>query len=302
MTTPTPEQLAARFEAHRTHVQAVAYRMLGSVSEAEDAVQETWIRFSRSDVTGIDNLRGWLTTVVARLSLDLLRARTSRREDSLDAHVPDPVVRAIGSPDGPEERAMLADSVGLALLVVLEHLEPAERLAFVLHDVFGMSFEEIAPIVERSIAATRQLASRARRRVRGRVPAADPDLRSQRRVVDAFLAAVASGDLQALMAVLDPEIVLRADGGAAKGFSRVVRGAQAIAEQATTFAKLGLTSQVVLVNDRVGVVNRLPNGRVLSVIGFTVARGRIVEMNILADAERLDKIPLPHPEPGTPLP
>jgi RNA polymerase sigma-70 factor (ECF subfamily) len=229
----TAERLAEQFEAHRPHVRAVAYRMLGSVSEAEDAVQEAWIRLSRSDVSGVDNLRGWLTTVVARVCLDMLRTRASRREDPLDVHVPDPIIRAISRRDeGPETDAMLADSVGLALLVVLEKLEPAERLAFVLHDVFGMTFEEIAPIVDRSVVATRQLASRARRRVQGQAPTSDADLRKQRPVVDAFLAAVQAGDFEALVAVLDPDIVLRADGGALLGLSRVVRGANAVAAQA----------------------------------------------------------------------
>src|SRR6267154_2207636 len=198
---PTPEQLAEQFEEHRPHVRAVAYRMLGSVNEAEDAVQEAWIRLSRTDVSGVDNLRGWLTTVVARVCLDMLRTRASRREDPLDddaVHVPDPIVHAISRGDeGPEADAILADSVGLALLVVLEKLDPAERLAFVLHDVFGMTFEEIAPIVDRSVVATRQLASRARRRVQGQAPTSDADLRKQRRVVDAFLAAVQDGDFEA---------------------------------------------------------------------------------------------------------
>src|SRR6185436_20136143 len=219
---PTPEKLAEQFEAHRPHVRAVAYRMLGAVSEAEDAAQEAWIRLSRTDVSGVDNLRGWLTTVVSRVCLDMLRTRASRREDPLDenaenaehsVHVPDPIItRAISRGDeGPEADAVLADSVGLALLVVLEKLEPAERLAFVLHDVFGMTFEEIAPIVDRTVVATRQLASRARRRVQGQAPTSDADLRKQRRVVDAFLAAVQNGDFEALVAVLDPAIVLRAD-------------------------------------------------------------------------------------------
>src|SRR5262249_51067802 len=191
---PTTEQLAEQFEQHRSHVRAVAYRMLGAVSEAEDAVQETWIRLSRTDVSGVDNLRAWLTTVVARVCLDMLRTRASRREDPLDMHVPDPIVRAIADGNkGPEADAVLADSVGLALLVVLEKLEPPERLAFVLHDVFGMTFEEIAPIVARSAVATRQLASRARRRVQGQAPTSDKDLRQQRRVAEAFLAAVRDG-------------------------------------------------------------------------------------------------------------
>jgi RNA polymerase sigma-70 factor (ECF subfamily) len=291
---PTPERLAEQFEAHRPHVRAVAYRMLGSVSEAEDAVQEAWIRLSRADVSGVQNLRGWLMTVVARVCLDMLRARASRREDPLDVHVPDPIIaRAIGRGDeGPEADAVLADSVGLALLVVLEKLEPAERLALVLHDVFGMTFEEIAPIVERSVVVTRQLASRARRTVQGQAPTSDADLRTQRRVVDAFLAAARDGDFEALVAVLDPAIVLRADGGTVKGMSRLVRGAQAVAAQAATFSKLGLSDQVVLVNGNVGLVSRLPDGRVLSVIGFTIAGGKVVEMDILADPDRLSRLDL----------
>src|SRR5947208_13057177 len=236
---PTPEWLAEQFEEHGAHLRAVGYRMLGSASEAEDAVQESWIRLGRTDVSGVENLRAWLTTVVARVCLDMLRTRTSRREDPLDedaeddTHVPDPVI-AHADRD-PESDAMVADSVGLALLVVLETLEPAERLAFVLHDVFGMTFDEIAPIVDRSPVAARQPASRARRRVQGQAPTSDADLRTQRRVVDAFLAAVRDGDFEALVAVLDPEIVLRADGGGVKGMSRLVRGAQAVVAQAATF-------------------------------------------------------------------
>src|SRR6476620_323032 len=298
---PTPERLAEQFEEHRLHLRTVAYRMLGSISEAEDAVQEAWIRLSRTDVGGVDNLRGWLTTVVARLCLDMLRTRASRREDPLEedaTHVPDPIIRAISSGDeGPETNAMLADSVGLALLVVLEKLEPAERLAFVLHDVFGMSFEEIAPIVDRSAIATRQLASRARRRVQGQAPTSETDLRKQRRVVDAFLAAVQNGDFEALVTVLDPQIVLRADGGALKGMSRLVRGAQAVVAQAAAFSRLGLSSQVVLVNGNIGVVSRLPDGRVLSVIGFTIAGDKVVEMDILADPDRLSRLDLSAIEP-----
>src|SRR5262245_2135363 len=292
---PTPDRLAEQFEAHRSHVRAVAYRMLGSVSEAEDASQEAWIRMSRTDISGVDNLRGWLTTVVARICLDMLRTRSSRREDPLDVHVPDPIItRAISRDEGPEADAVLADSVGLALLVVLEKLEPAERLAFVLHDVFGMSFDEIAPIVDRSVVATRQLASRARRRVQGQAPSSDADLRAQRRVVDAFLAAVRDGDFEALVAVLDPEIVLRADGGAAKGMSRLVRGAQAVAAQAEAFSKFGLVSEVVLVNGNIGVVARMPDGRLFSVTGFTVAGGKVVEMDIMADPDRLSRLDLSH--------
>jgi RNA polymerase sigma-70 factor (ECF subfamily) len=290
----TGEWLAERFEEHRAHLRAVAYRMLGSVGEAEDAVQEGWIRLSRTDVDQVDNLRGWLTTVVARVCLDMLRTRASRREDSLDTHVPDPIVRAIGRGDeGVEADAMLADSVGLALLVVLEKLDPSERLAFVLHDVFGMTFEEIAPVVDRSAVATRQLASRARRRIQGQAPTSEADLRKQRRVVDAFLAAVQKGDFEALVTVLDPEIVLRADGGAARGMSRLVRGAQAVAAQAAAFSKLGLTSRVALVNGNIGVVSRLPDGRLLSVIGFTIADGKVLAMDILADPDRLSRLELP---------
>jgi RNA polymerase sigma-70 factor, ECF subfamily len=287
---PTLEWLAEQFEQHRAHLRAVAYRMLGSASEAEDAVQESWIRFGRTDVSAVENLRAWLTTVVARVCLDMLRTRTSRREDPLDTHVPDPVITR--ADEDPESDAMVADSVGLALLVVLETLEPAERLAFVLHDVFGMTFEEIAPIVDRSAVAARQLASRARRRVQGQAPTSDMDLRTQRRVVDAFLAAARDGDFEALVAVLDPAIVLRADGGAVKGMSRLVRGAQAVAAQAATFSKLGLTNQVVLVNGNIGVVSRFPDGRLLSVIGFTIAGGKVVEMDILADPDRLSLLDL----------
>src|SRR4029453_1747933 len=291
---PTAERLAEQFEEHRPHVRAVAYCMLGSVSEAEDAVQEAWIRLSRTDVSGVDNLRGWLTTVVARVCLDMLRTRASRREDPLDehaehaVHVPDPIIRAIGRGDeGPETDAMLADSVGLALLVVLEKLEPAERLAFVLHDVFGMTFEEIAPVVDRSVVAARQLASRARRRVQGQAPTPDTDLRAQRRVVDAFLAAAQAGDFEGFVAVRDPHIVLRADAGAVKGMSRLVRGAEAVAGQAAAFSKMTLSNQVVLVNGHIGLVCRLPDGNLFSVIGFTIADGRVVERDILAGPDRV---------------
>jgi RNA polymerase sigma factor (sigma-70 family) len=291
----TPERLAEQFEECRPHVRAVAYRMLGSVGEAEDAVQEAWIRLSRTDVSGVDNLRGWLTTVVARVCLDMLRTRASRREGPLDVHVPDPIIaRAISRGDeGPEADALLADSVGLALLVVLEKLEPAERLAFVLHDVFAMTFEEIAPIVDRSVVATRQLASRARRRVQGQAPTSDADLRQQRRVVDAFLAAARDGDFEALVAVLDPAIVLRADGGAVKGMTRLVRGPQAVAAQAATFSKLGLSNQVVLVNGNIGLMSRLPDGRLFAVLGFTIAGDKVVEIDILADPDRLGRLDLP---------
>ena len=287
---PTPEWLAEQFEQHRAHLRAVAYRMLGSASEAEDAVQESWIRLGRTDVSVVENLRAWLTTVVARVCLDLLRTRSSRREESLDVHVPDPVVTRADA--DPESDAVLADSVGLALLVVLETLEPAERLAFVLHDVFGMTFEEIAPIVDRSPVAARQLASRARRRVQNNAPSADHDVRQQRPVIEAFMAAVRDGDFERLVAVLDPDIVLRADGGPLAGASRLVRGARAVATQAATFSRLGFSSQLVRVNGSLGVVSRRPDGRVFSVVGFTIAGGKVVEMDILADPERLSRLDL----------
>jgi RNA polymerase sigma-70 factor (ECF subfamily) len=290
---PTPESLAAQFEQHRAHLRAVAYRMLGSATDAQDAVQESWIRLGRTDVRDVENLRAWLTTVVARVCLDMLRTRTSRREDPLDehaVHVPDPVITRT---DGdPESDAMLADSVGLALLVVLETLEPAERLAFVLHDVFGMTFDDIASIVDRSPVAARQLASRARRRVQSRAPNSDPDLRQQRRVIDAFMAAARDGDFEGLVAVLDPDIVLRADGGSLAGASRVVRGASAVASQAATFSKIGLSNQLVLVNGHLGFVSRRPDGRLFAVLGFTIAGGKIVEIDILADPERLSRLDL----------
>jgi RNA polymerase sigma factor (sigma-70 family) len=293
---PTPEHLAEQFEEQRAYLRAVAYRMLGSPSEADDAVQESWIRLSRTDVNDVENLRGWLTTVVARVCLDMLRTRTSRREDSLDqkaeddTHVPDPVITRADA--NPESDAMLADSIGLALLVVLETLEPAERLAFVLHDVFGMTFDEIAPIVDRSAVAARQLASRARRRVQTRAPSAEHDVRQQRRVIDAFMAAAQEGDFERLIAVLDPDIVLRADGGSLAGLSRLVRGAGAVAAQAETFSKSGLTNQLVLVNGQLGFVARRADGRVFAVLGFTIAGGKVVEIDILADPARLSRLDL----------
>ena len=292
----TPERLAEQFEAHRAHLRSVAYRMLGSASEAEDAVQEGWIRLGRTDVSDVENLRAWLTTVVARVCLDMLRTRTSRREDPFDesaenaTHVPDPVITRAAQ--DPESDAMLADSVGLALLVVLETLEPAERLAFVLHDVFGMTFEEVGPIVDRSAVATRQLASRARRRVQSRTPNPDHDLRQQRQVIDAFMAAAQEGDFERLVAVLDPDIVLRADGGALTSLSRVVRGARAVAAQAETFSRSGLSNQLVRVNGHLGFVSRRPDGRLFAVIALTIAGGKIVEMDILADPERLSRLDL----------
>ncbi|MFC9239044.1 sigma-70 family RNA polymerase sigma factor [Streptomyces decoyicus] len=285
------EWLAERFEENRSHLRAVAYRMLGSVSEADDAVQEAWLRLSRSGVSGVENLGGWLTTVVGRVCLDQLRMRKARREDPLDFHVPEPIVGRLDTVD-PEQEALLADSVGLALLVVLEALAPAERLAFVLHDMFAMPFDEIAPIVDRTPAAARQLASRARRRVQGAAPAPDTDLARQREVVDAFLAASRGGDFEALLAVLDPDVVLRADAGdAPEGVSKLVRGARAVVEQALTFSRFAAFARPALVNGAPGLVTAR-GGRPFSVMGFTLAHGKIVEINILADLARLSRLDL----------
>ncbi len=284
--------LAERFEENRPHLRAVAYRMLGSLAEADDAVQEAWLRLGSSEASGIENLGGWLTTIVARVCLNVLHSRKSRREEPMDAHVPDPIVSREDVID-PEDQALLADSVGLALLVVLETLTPAERLAFVLHDMFDVPFDEIASIVERSPAAARQLASRARRRVKGAAPVPDADLARQREVVDAFLAAARGGDFDALLAVLDPDVVLRADVGAVpSGASRVIRGAPAVAEQALAYARsVGPFARPALVNGAAGVV-AAPGGRPVSVLGFTVTRGKIVEIDILADPERLSQLDL----------
>jgi RNA polymerase sigma factor (sigma-70 family) len=250
------------------------------------------VRLSRSDPSRVANLGGWLTTVVARVSLDMLRSRKSRCEEPLDVHVPDPIVSRADAVD-PAQQALLADSVGLALLVVLETLSPAERLAFVLHDMFVMPFDEIAPIVERSPSAARQLASRARRRVQGATSVPDADPTSQRKVVDAFLAAARGGDLDALLAVLDPDVVVRADRGAVPaGASRELRGARAVAEQALTFSRLAHSARAALVNGAAGIVSWLPNGQPFSVMGFTVRRRRIVEIDILADPTRLRALDL----------
>jgi RNA polymerase sigma factor (sigma-70 family) len=285
------EWLADGFEANRTHLRAVAYRMLGSLSEADDAVQETWLRLSRSDTTGVENLGGWLTTVVARVSLDMLRSRRSRREEPFGPHVPEPIVSRENGVD-PEHQALLADSVGLALLVVLETLAPAERLAFVLHDMFAVPFEEIAPIVDRSPVAARQLASRARRRVRGAAPASDVDIARQREVVNAFIAAARDGDFDALVALLDPDVVLRVDRGAVRARpSREVRGAPAVARQASSFARLTRIARPALVNGAAGFVVA-EGARPIAVAGFTVTGGRIVEIDLLADPERLRQIHL----------
>jgi RNA polymerase sigma-70 factor (ECF subfamily) len=279
--------LAQRFEGHRPRLRAVAYRMLGSISEADDAVQEAWLRLDRTDASTIKDLEGWLITVVARVCLDALRARRSRHE--LSVRVPEPLVSPDGETD-PEHAAILGDALGLALLVVLDELAPAERLAFVLHDVFGVQFDQIAPMVDRSTAATRQLASRVRRRVRG-APVPDADLERQRAVVDAFFAAARACDLKALLAVLDPDVVVRADFGALPGGSREVRGARAVAEQTLDFTQFTRYARPALVNGAVGVIGAEP-GRPYSVVGFTVRLDKIVEIDILADPARLRHLDL----------
>jgi RNA polymerase sigma-70 factor (ECF subfamily) len=284
------EWLADRFEEHRSHLRAVAYRMLGSLAEADDAVQDTWLRLSRSGADEVENLGGWLTTIVARVCLNMLRSRNARREESLEDHIPDPVI----SPEGglqPEQEAVLADSVSLALLVVLDTLTPAERLAFVLHDMFELPFEEIAPMVGRTPGAARQLASRARRRVKGaEIPAPDPDLARQREVVDAFFLAARGGDFEALVSVLDPDVVLRADFGSKRpGVPREIHGAPAVAEQALIAALPHARLHPALVNGAAGVVITV-SGRPFAVMGFTVADGKIVEIDTIADPERVRRI------------
>jgi len=277
--------LAERFEEHRAHLRSVAYRMLGSLSEADDAVQESWLRLSGVAADDIENLGGWLTTVVARVCLNALRSRATRREDSLSVYVPDPVVSRVGDLD-PEHEALLADSVGLALLVVLETLTPAERLAFVLHDMFAVPFDEIAPIVGREAAAARQLASRARRRVQG-AATPDTDVARQREVVDAFFAAARDGDFDRLVAVLDPDVVLRSDGGVLRpDATKIVRGAEEVAAQALMFARLSPFVRPALINGSAGVVVA-PGGRAVSVMGFTVKGGKVVEIDSIADPDRL---------------
>jgi RNA polymerase sigma factor (sigma-70 family) len=280
--------LAERFEEHRRRLRAVAYRMLGSLGEADDAVQEAWLRLSRSDADEIENLGAWLTTVVGRVCLNMLRSRAARREEPLGVRMPDPIVDPADGTD-PEHEALLADSVGLALLVVLETLSPAERLAFVLHDTFGIPFDEIAPIVGRSSEATRQLASRARRRVQGERTMPDPDLNRQREVVNAFLAAAREGDFQALVALLDPDVVLRADFGG--GVTQEVRGAEAVAGRAEAYARMDLAMKPALINGAVGAV-AMRDGRPYSVGAITVRDGKIVEMDFLADAGRLAQLDL----------
>jgi RNA polymerase sigma-70 factor (ECF subfamily) len=284
------DRLAERFEEYRGHLRAVAYRMLGSLAEADDAVQETWLRFHRGDVSAVENLGGWLTTIVGRVSLNMLRSRAARREDTLDeagVRLPDPVVSREDGTD-PESAALRADSVGLALLVVLDTLAPAERLAFVLHDMFSVPFEDIAPIAGRSEAATRQLASRARRRVSGAAPVPDAPLARQREVVDAFLAASHDGDFEALVAVLDPDVVLRTDygGPAPAGVSTLLRGARKVAGQAMAFRRAAYSREFVVVNGTPGVLNST-DGRPMVLLTFTITANRIAAIDILADPTRL---------------
>ena len=279
------DYLAERFEEHRAHLRAVAYRMLGSVGEVDDAVQEAWLRLSRADSTDIDNLGGWLTTVVARVCLDMLRSRQSRREEPFTPDAPEPVATGTRG-SSPEQEALLADSVGLALLVVLDRLAPAERLAFVLHDMFAVPFEEIAPIVGRSAEATRQLASRARRRVRGGAAAPDPDLVRQREVVDAFLGALRAGDFEGLLAVLDPDLVVRAD---MSGAPSEIRGAAIWAKGAVAYGHMARAVRPALVNGAIGLV-MAPRGRLSRALTFTIANGRITEIEVIGDPARLGEL------------
>ncbi|GAB3425410.1 sigma-70 family RNA polymerase sigma factor family protein [Flindersiella endophytica] len=289
--TVTPQDfLAVEFEGHRAQLRAVAYRMLGSLAEAEDAVQEAWLRLARSDADDIGNLGGWLTTVVGRVCLDMLRTRKARREEALDDRLPDPLVSRDDA-DDPEQQALLADSVGLALQVVLESLTPAERLAFVLHDLFGLPFDQIAPIVDRTPVAAKQLASRARRRVRGAAPSPDRDLAAQRRVVDAFQAAARGGDFEALLGILDPDVVLRADRGVSAGGIMSVHGAAAVAGQAATFRRTASAAVTysVLVNGAAGLLTTIDEAPI-SLISFTVTDGRIATIDILSDPDRLSRL------------
>jgi RNA polymerase sigma factor (sigma-70 family) len=283
------EWLSRQFEDHRPHLRAVAYRMLGSLSDADDAVQDAWLRLSRADTSDVENLGGWLTTVVARVALNMLRSRNTRREQPFDVHLPDPIIDPADGTD-PEHEALLADSVGLALLVVLETLTPAERLAFVLHDMFAVPFEEIAPIVDRSPQATRQLASRARRRVRGADPVPDADLTAQWEVVEAFLAAARDGDFDALVAVLDPDVVLRVDGGRSAR-SRHVKGAGAVAAEARLWARVDFDMHRVLVNGAAGIVSFL-RGQPFSIGTGTIRNGKLVELDFLVDRERIARLDL----------
>ncbi|GAA3455975.1 sigma-70 family RNA polymerase sigma factor [Dactylosporangium matsuzakiense] len=281
------EWLSGQFEAHRARLRAVAFRMLGSAAEADDAVQDAWLRVDRAGADGVDNLGAWLTTIVARVCLNQLRSRTMRREDPLDVHVPDPIVSPAAGVD-PEHEALLADSVGLALLVVLDTLTPAERLAFVLHDMFAVPFEDIAPMLERTPAAARQLSSRARRRVQGRPTAPDPDVARQRAVVDAFFAASRSGDFAALVELLDPDVILRSDGGPSRAkFTFTLHGPEQVATQALASSRLSPFVYPALVNGAAGVVVATAPDRPLFVMAFTVTAGRIVAVDVLADPDRL---------------
>ena len=284
------EWLAREFDEHRPRLRAVAYRILGSVSEADDAVQDAWLRVGRANTSEVENLGGWLTTIVARVALNTLRARNTRHEQPLDVRVPDPIVDSADGTD-PEHEALLADSVGLALLVVLETLTPAERLAFVLHDMFAVPFEDIAPIVERSPDAARQLASRARRRVRGADPGPDADTAAQWEVVDAFLAAARNGDFEALVAVLDPDVVLRADGGSFAELSAHIQGAENVAGQALYWSRVDLTHRRALINGAAGIV-AFRDGQPFSIGAFTIKSGRIAEIDFLADPERIAQLDL----------
>jgi len=277
------EWLAQRFEENRAHLRSVAYRMLGSITDADDAVQETWLRLSRAENSHIENMRGWLTTVVGRICLDMLRSRASKREESLDTAIPDFIVSRKGNP---QDEVGLADSLGLALLVVLDTLTPAERLAFVMHDMFALPFEEIAPIVGRSSTAARKLASRARTRVQG-AALPEKDTARQRKVVDAFVSAAQTGDLEALITVLDPNVVLLADRAPAlKG----IRGAAEVAKQALGFSKVTQKTDSVLVNGTPGIISWFPNGKPMAVLGFVVASDRIVEIYVLSDPDRLRQV------------
>ncbi|OHV36011.1 MULTISPECIES: RNA polymerase sigma factor SigJ [Pseudofrankia] len=291
MTDGGGDPLTEQFETHRPRLRAVAYRMLGSLSEADDAVQDAWLRLTRADRADVANLPGWLTTVVARICLDMLRARRARREDQFGVHLPEPLVSREDTTD-PEQEVLLADAVGLALLVVLDTLTPAERIAFVLHDLFGVPFDEVGRVVQRSPAAATQLASRARRRVRGAGAASDVDRARQRELVDAFQAAARDGDLDRLLAVLDPEVVLRADGGNRLGASGEVRGARAVAAQVSTFAPMAPFGRPALVNGAPGIVV-VPTGMTPSaILGFVVRAGRITEIDVFADPDRLRRLDL----------
>jgi RNA polymerase sigma factor (sigma-70 family) len=290
------EFLARQFEGHRSHLKAVAYRMLGSLAEADDAVQEAWLRLAHADSRKIDNLGGWLTTVVGRVCLDMLRVRTARREDALEQHLPDPIVSREDGGD-PEQQALIAEGVGLALLVVLESLSPAERLAFVLHDIFAVPFEQIAPIVDRTPVAAKKLASRARHRLRGKVPPADPDLNRQRQVADAFLTAARGGDYDALLALLDPDVVMRIDTGTmAEGGMRTINGAAAVAGQAPNFQRFSTSYALepVTVNGAVGFVGS-QNGQLRSVVSFTITDSKIASLDILSDPDRIAQLDITMP-------